>query len=606
MRVRMGRTVYHSHASDCLLFLFILLPISQKRQYKKAMNSANTVDYSVIGIYSMLMVVVGLYVMRFNRSAIEYFRGGSRIPWLVAGLSCFMSGFSAWTFTGAAGVAYQAGVAAIGLYIGNAASFLLGYFVFAARWRRTRITTVMEYLSDRFNPATHQTFSWVTIFFQLFTSASTLYGLSLFISSACGFPVTWTILGAGALIIFYCVIGGLWAVVMTDFLQASILMPFCLVLVITSLARVGGVSGLVHSLPPQMKTLHLTGEFGWIYLASWTIMVSFGYNTSAMAQRYFSVDDERSARKVALLCAVLFFVGAFVWFIPPMAMRVVYPNLATIWPHFANAGEASYATASLTLLPHGLIGVMLAAMFSATMANLSAQFNLKSAILSKDVYQTLFRKNAGDHELLVVGWITTFLVGATTTVLAAGMAASGKSVFDIMLTFNTLISLAYGPPALLGLVVRRTPPWSGMASFITGLVLGVLGAFVFDWSLIQQVAIIIPSSFGVFFLSGLLDRGDNAGRARLFKNLNTPVDVAHELKDSPDYTAPVFRFLSATVATIGALSLLLLFTAPVSQRGTILWFSGLTLTISAGLWLVRRSPSAVKPTPQALAAPSHD
>lgn len=553
------------------------------------MSSANLVDYVVIGIYGLLMAVVGLYVMRFNRGAAEYFRGGSRIPWLVAGLSCFMSGFSAWTFTGAAGVAYSHGIAAVGLYIGNAASFLLGYFVFAARWRRSRVTTVMEYLSDRFNPVTHQTFSWVTIFFQLFTSASTLYGLSLFISSACGFPVTWTIMGAGTLIIFYCVVGGLWAVVVTDFLQASILMPFCLVLVITSLGKVGGVAGLVHSLPPQMKTLHFSGEFGWVYLLSWTIMVSFGYNTSAMAQRYFSVDDERSARKVALLCCGLFFVGAFLWFLPPMAMRVLYPDLHTVWPAVANPSEASYAVASLTLLPHGLIGVMLAAMFSATMANLSAQFNLKSAILSKDVYQTLIRKNAGERELLAVGWINTFLIGAMTTAIATFMAASGKSVFQIMLTFNTLISLAYGPPALLGLVVRRTPPWSGLASFMTGLILGILGAFVFHWSLIQQVAIIIPSSFGIFFLSGLLDRGDNVGRARLFRNLNTPVHVGVELKESPDFTREVFQFLSVTIASIGLLSLLLLLTAPSNQRGTILWFAGLTLSISVALRFVRAS-----------------
>src|SRR6185503_7898411 len=201
---------------------------------------------------------------------------------------------------------------------------------------RSRISTVMEYLSARFNEATRQTFSWSTVIIQLFMSASVLYGLSLFVSSACGFPVLWTVIGAGAIIMFYCVVGGLWAVVVTDFLQASILMPFCLVLVITALARVGGVGGLVHSLPPEMKTLRFSGEFGWIYIVSWTIMVSFGYNTSAMAQRYFSVDDERSARKVALLCCGLFFLGAFLWFIPPMAMRIVYPDLHTIWPGSTN------------------------------------------------------------------------------------------------------------------------------------------------------------------------------------------------------------------------------------------------------------------------------
>jgi solute:Na+ symporter, SSS family len=556
------------------------------------MQSANAVDYAVIVCYAVLMVLVGLYVVKFNRGAAEYFRGGNRIPWLVAGLSSFMAGFSAWTFTGAAGVAYRAGIAATGLYVGNALSFLLGYFIFATRWRRSRITTVMEYLSARFNEPTRQTFSWTTVVFQLFMNASTLYGLSLFVSSACGLPVMWTVVGAGAVIMSYCVVGGLWAVVITDFLQASILMPFCLVLLITALARVGGITGLFHSLPEPMKTIHLSGEFGWIYILSWTVMVSFGYNTSAMAQRYFSVDDERSARKVALLCCGLFFVGAFLWFIPPMAMRVIYPDLHAIWPGVVNVSEAAYAVASLTLLPHGLIGIMLAAIFSSTMASLSATFNVKSAILSKDIYQGLFRKNADDRELLIVGWITTFLIGSSTIALAALMASTGQSIFGVMLTFNTLLSLAYGPPALLGLVIRRTPRWSGLASFAVGLLLGILGAFVYDWTLIQQVAIIIPASFSVFFLSMLFDSGDTPERARLFAKLNTSVDVTRELQDSPDRTAEVFRFLSRTIAIIGGLALLLIFTTGAEKRSTVLWFSGITLLISFSLRFIRghRSP----------------
>jgi SSS family transporter len=563
------------------------------------MQHANAVDYSVIFCYAILMVLVGLYVARFNRGAAEYFRGGNRIPWLVAGLSSFMAGFSAWTFTGAAGVAYRAGIAVIGLYLGNALSFLLGYFLFATRWRRSRITTVMEYLSARFNETTRQTFSWTTVVVQLFMIASVLYGLSLFVSSACGLPVVWTVIGAGLIIMSYCVIGGLWAVVLTDFLQAAILMPFCLVLVITALSRVGGVTGLIHAMPAPMKTIHLSGEFGWIYILSWTVMVSFGYNTSAMAQRYFSVDNERSAKKVALLCSALFVVGAFLWFIPPMAMRVVYSDLHSVWPQIANVSEASYAVASLTLLPHGLIGIMLAAMFSSTMANVSATFNLKSAILTKDIYQTLFRKNAGERELLIVGWIMTFLVGSLTIAIAALMASTGQSVFGVMLTFNTLISLAYGPPALLGLVIRRTPAWSGLASFMVGLVLGILGFFVYNWGLIEQVVIIIPASFGIFFLSMLLDRGDNPARASLFKDLNTPINVAVELKDSPDYTAQVFGFLSRTIAIIGLLSLLLLFAVSGKERATVVWFAAITLMISV---LLRSIPGRQGARSEAMAA----
>src|ERR1700733_3053712 len=387
---------------------------------------ANSIDYAVIAFYTLLMIGVGVYVIRFNSTASEYFRGGSRIPWLVAGLSAFMSGFSAWTFTGGAGVAYASGIVVIGLYLGNSLSFLLGYYIFASRWRRTRISTVMEYLSDRFGPATHQTFSWATIIFKLFTSATMLYGLSLFVSTACQLSVTATILVTGGVILSYSVLGGLWAVVVADFLQASILLPFCIVLTAISLMHVGGISGLIHSLPAQMKTIPARGEFGWIYLACWTVMVSFGYNTAAMAQRYFSVESERAAKRVALLCSGLFFLGAFLWFIPPMAMRIIYPDLHAIWPHLANPNEAAYVAASLTFLPHGLIGVMLAAMFSATMANLSANFNLKSAILSKDIYQTLFRPQAGERELLITGAIMTTVVGGVTIALAAIVALRGE------------------------------------------------------------------------------------------------------------------------------------------------------------------------------------
>src|SRR5262245_1335843 len=115
----------------------------------------------------------------------------------------------------------------------------------------------------------------------------------------------------------------------------------------------------------------------------------------------------------------------------------------------------------------------------------------------------------------------------------------------------------------------------------------MLAAFVYEWSLIQQVEIIIPASFGIFFLSALFDRGDTPGRAQLFKNLNTPVDIKTELKDSPDFTVPVFRFLSRTILGIGILSLSLLLTAPPNQKFTVLCFALLTLGVGLSLGFIR-------------------
>lgn len=555
------------------------------------MKTVATIDYVVIAAYMVLMVGIGVYAARFNKNASDYFRGANRIPWLVAGLSSFMSGFSAWTFTGAAGLAYQHGLIAILLYLGNALTFLLGYWVFAVRWRRARISTVMEYLVERFDERTRQAFSWTTVLFQLFTGASMLYGLGLFVASTCNLPLVWTIFGSGVVILAYCVIGGLWAVVITDFLQAVILMPFTVVMVAVSLERVGGLGGLMRGLPPELTSIHLTADMGWLYVACWTFMVSFGYNTSAMAQRYFSVADERAAKKVAFLCFALFVLGAFIWFIPPLAMRVLYPDLRAVWPGLANPHEASYAVASLTLLPNGLVGIMLAAMFSATMSSLSGLFNVHAAVVSKDIYQRLVAPQASERQLLLVGWAATFGVGATMTALAMSMAAKGQSIFAVMLTFNTIISLAYGPPALLGLVVKKTPSWSGLLSFAVGLVLGCYGAFAGNWSLVRNVLIILPTSCAIFLLSALVGRDDEAHVARregLFTRLGTPVDVERELQGSVDPTATVFRFLSRATAGVGVLSLVLIHWAGPGERSTVVFYAVLTLLLAAALTRIGR------------------
>jgi len=566
------------------------------------LKTVTPIDYVVITAYMLLMVGIGVYAMRFNRGAADYFKGGNRVHWLAAGLSSFMSGFSAWTFTGAAGLAYQNGLVTILLYVGNACAFLLGYFVFARRWRRARVSTVMEYLVDRYDERTRQSFSWTTIFFQFFTGASTLYGLGLFVAPTCGWPLSWTILGAGAVILAYCVVGGLWAVVITDFLQAAILMPFTLVMFFAALWRVGGISGLLSSLPHEMTSLALPGSFGWMYVACWPIMTSVGYNTSAMAQRYFSVADEKSARRIALLCFSLFMLGAFVWFVPPMAMRVVYPDLHAIWPGLANPQESSYALAALTLLPSGLVGIMLAAMFSSTMANVSGLLNLHASIISKDIFPTLFPKRAGESEKLTVGWTSTFAVGATIIGIALVMAATGRSVFRVMVTFNTIMSLAYGPPALLGLVVRRTPRWSGLASFAVALVLGVYEWFFLHWELVGNVITVVPVSVAVFLLTRLLpERSQDriARRDDLFRRLDTPIDVAAEVDLSRDPTTQVFRFLSRTTGLIGVLCLPLLLTASPGERPTVVGYVSITLVLAAFLAFIRGRTPAVAAIPTA-------
>src|ERR1044072_8669746 len=127
----------------------------------KAMRSTvQTIDYVVLVGSLCLMAGVGAYFMRFMRGGTDFLKGGNRIEWWVAGMASFMSGFSVWTFTGGAGFAYQHGISVTFLLSLAVPSFLLGYLVYATRWRRSRVTTVVEYIRERFGDGTHKTFSW--------------------------------------------------------------------------------------------------------------------------------------------------------------------------------------------------------------------------------------------------------------------------------------------------------------------------------------------------------------------------------------------------------------------------------------------------------------
>jgi hypothetical protein len=176
------------------------------------------------------------------------------------------------------------------------------------------------------------------------------------------------------------------------------------------------------------------------------------------------------------------------------------------------------------------------------------------------------------------------------------MAAGGTTVFGAMVTFNTVMSLAYGPPALLGLVARRTPSWSGLASFAVALAIGSIGTFVFRWGLVANVVTVVPASVAIFFLTRLFPEKDPLRAARqddLSRRLDTPVDVAAELGDTHDPTAEVFRFLSRTTGIVGLLCLPFVFTARPEERATAVGYVAITLALAGALSFVRGRPASL-------------
>ena len=125
------------------------------------MKAVNLYDYLVIGGYFLFMLGIGIYFMKFNKGGKEYFAGGSMIPWWVSGMTLYMANFSAWTFTASAGFTYTSGLFVLLYFSTGAIAYFLGTQLTAARWRRTRSISPVEYTYTRYNIQTQQLLGWV-------------------------------------------------------------------------------------------------------------------------------------------------------------------------------------------------------------------------------------------------------------------------------------------------------------------------------------------------------------------------------------------------------------------------------------------------------------
>jgi solute:Na+ symporter, SSS family len=195
------------------------------------------------------------------------------------------------------------------------------------------------------------------------------------------------------------------------------------------------------------------------------------------------VRDEREARKTGWLAAGLMALGPPLFLLPAIAARVLMPELMTP----PNSPQYTYAMLAQRFLPAGLMGLMIAAMFSATMSTLSGDYNVVASVITKDIYQRLFDKQANERRLVAVGRLATLLVGGLTVAIGVGLAASARrSLFEIMVT---LFGIFVGPmliPMLLGLLSRRVTSRSAAAGIAAGFICGLSFFFYKTFVLAKQ------------------------------------------------------------------------------------------------------------------------
>jgi len=467
------------------------------------MRLAQPVDYIVLVFYFILMIGVGVYFSRFSRSVRDYFAGGNRIPWWVSGISLYMTNFSAWTFTAAAGFIYHSSWYGV-IYISSGiVTYFIGALLTAKRWRRSRVLSPIEYTQTRFNRQTQQLLGWVISLNFILSAGAQLSATCKFLAPLFGIDLDLLIIITGVVILIYTFLGGLWGVMITDFLQFVILLSITLIVSPLSLSLIGGVKGLLEKSPALVfEHIYNNVHYDFHFLVAIYLIGIFGIASGA-SQRFYSVVDEKSALKVGILASILSFAQPLLFAIPPLVARIIWPDLTQVdfFKKFFQPNDLVYLAVALKFLPVGLIGLLMSAMLAATMSTLSSVYNYVGSIITRDIYLSLLNPSASEAKQFKFGRIISLVLGLIVIIEALIYIHSEFGIFNIMTTFFTLFNIPVIIPLTFGLISKRIPRWGAFLSIIWGLAVGAMARFVAGWSMGLQVYIAAISTFAVLMLS---------------------------------------------------------------------------------------------------------
>ena len=443
-------------------------------------NGLARADYLIVVAFFLVMLGVGVYFANRMRNLKDFFSGGHRVPWWVSGVSLYMTSFSAFAFVAYSAIAYQYGFVAIAIWWTGVPCWIISARFFAARWRRAATTSPVEYIETRYGPVLRQGFAWEGVPLIVIDDALKLFVIGKMVTVSLGLSdprlLMLAIVVCGTIMLAYTFMGGLWAVMVTDFVQFVIMGVVVVILIPLVLARLDGFSRLFEDAPEGFWA-PTGGSYTAFWVGSFCLVQLLSYTTKwPLVQRYYAVESDAEARKVGYTVAALTFFGAPLLFFPGLAARIFMPDIAD--------ANAVYPLLCKALLPVGMVGMMIAAMFSATMSMLSGDYNAVASVITNDIYKRLFRRHASEKSLVLAGRLFTLLVGVIAIGVALLLASfqEREDLVKIMVQVFSVLAPPVAIPMMFGLLTRRVSNAGGLAGFISGAACGIT-AYVLSYAL---------------------------------------------------------------------------------------------------------------------------
>ena len=476
------------------------------------MIQLTTFDKIIIFFFFFLVLAIGFAVSKkSSQSSSEYFLSGRTMPWWLLGLSMVATTFSTDTPNLVTDIVRQNGVSGNWVWWIFLLTGLLTVFVYAKLWRRSGVSTDMEFYDLRYSGAPGRFLRgfrsiYLGIIFNVLAMAGVTLAAIKIGAIMLDISAFETVLYAGGVTLIFSAVGGFRGVVYTDFILFFTAMAGAIgaAYYLINLPEVGGVVGILNndlvsskvSMFPDLSDKELLWTLLIIPLAvQWWSAWYPGAEPGGggyIAQRMLAAKNENHSLGATLFFNIMHYaLRPWPWILVALASLIIFPDLDAIRETFPNVDEDKIGhdlayPAMLTLLPSGLLGLVLASLVSAYMSTISTHLNWGSSYVVNDFYKALFNKDGDEKALVNVGRFSVVCLMIISSCIAL-VLTNAKQLFDIILMFGA----GTGSIFILRWFWWRINAWSEIAAMICSGIVSILfeftpvGSMIFSQDFIQ-------------------------------------------------------------------------------------------------------------------------
>ena len=428
----------------------------------------SVIDWLIICAYFVISLAIGIWASKHaGEDTKSFFLAGRNMPWWLLGVSMVATTFSTDTPNLVTDLVRQNGVSGNWTWWAFLLTGMLTVFVYAKLWRRSGVLTDIEFYELRYSgkaAAFLRGFRalYLGLVFNILVMGAVSLAAVKFGEIVLGLPGWITLIIAGSITLAYSALGGLTAVIITDFVQFILAMIGSMwgMFYILGLPEIGGLSNLItHANVADKLALFpdLSNPDVWVPILLVPLAVQWwaSYYPGAepggggyIAQRMFSAKDEQNAVGATFLFNVAHYaLRPWPWILIALSSLIVFPELADIQKAFPNLpadklGHDVAYPAMLTLLPSGILGLVAASLIAAFMSTISTQLNLGASYLVNDFYHRFIKPDASEKQLVTAGRLFTVV----SIILGGGLGlllTSAGQAFTLLLMIGAGTGMIY-------------------------------------------------------------------------------------------------------------------------------------------------------------------